>query len=171
MFSSQIAVFASKSRRRFERVALLLVIVFSLGLAGLSSEPDALLVSLRSLLVDLRNELGISSRIEIRIVERDEALVSVRHSEDQPGCFDLRLEEGFARRLTRQELRAVLAHELGHVWIFTHHPFLQTEELANKIAERVIDARQLAEVYRKVSAYRQQKKATALPIAAGLPAP
>lgn len=171
MFFFQIAVFASKSRGRFERVALFLVIVLFLGLTGLSSEPDALLGTLRSLLSDLRSEMGISSPVQIRIVERDEALVSVRHSEDQPGCFDLRLEEGFARQLTRQELRAVLAHELGHVWIFTHHPFLQTEELANEIAERVIDARRLAEVYQKVSAYRQQKKAATLPIAAGLPAP
>ena len=29
-------------------------------------------------------------------------------------------------------------HELGHVWIFTHHPYLQTEQLANRIAMRLV---------------------------------
>jgi hypothetical protein len=36
------------------------------------------------------------------------------------------------------------------VWIFTHHPFLQTEELANQIAMQVVPRDTLAAVYDKV---------------------
>ena len=48
------------------------------------------------------------------------------------------------------ELRAVVAHELGHVWIFTHHPYLQTERLANSIAMRVVSRQNLEKIYDKV---------------------
>jgi hypothetical protein len=43
-----------------------------------------------------------------------------------------------------------VAHELGHVWIFTHHPYLQTERLANSIAMRGVTRESLERVYRKV---------------------
>jgi hypothetical protein len=43
-----------------------------------------------------------------------------------------------------------VAHELGHVWVFTHHPYLQTERLANQIAMRVVSRGSLAGVYRKL---------------------
>ena len=43
-----------------------------------------------------------------------------------------------------------MAHELGHVWIYTHHPFLQTEELANEIAMRVVSRELLESLYQKV---------------------
>jgi len=43
-----------------------------------------------------------------------------------------------------------VAHELGHVWIFTHHPYLHTEELANSIALRLVDRAALDAVYDKV---------------------
>jgi Zn-dependent peptidase ImmA (M78 family) len=47
-------------------------------------------------------------------------------------------------------LKSTVAHELGHVWIFTHHPYLQTESLANQIAERVVSRESLVQVYEKV---------------------
>ena len=59
-------------------------------------------------------------------------------------------EGAFVDSLTDDELRAVVAHELGHVWIFTHHPYLQTEQLANKIALRVVTRETLERVYDKV---------------------
>ena len=52
--------------------------------------------------------------------------------------------------MTADEIDAVVAHELGHVWIFTHHPFLHTEELANQIAMQVVPQDTLAAVYDKV---------------------
>ena len=48
-----------------------------------------------------------------------------------------------------------LAHELGHVWIYTHHPFLQTERLANVIGQRVTDRAALERVYLKLWAYER----------------
>ena len=52
--------------------------------------------------------------------------------------------------LSADEMEAVLAHELGHVWIFTHHPYLQTELLANQVAMRTVSRDALARVYEKV---------------------
>jgi hypothetical protein len=43
-----------------------------------------------------------------------------------------------------------MAHELGHVWVFTHHPYLQTEKLANQIAMRVVTRDSLVSVYQKL---------------------
>src|SRR5262249_34380684 len=59
----------------------------------------------------------------------------------------------FLLMLNDDELRAALAHELGHVWIYTHHPFLQTERLANVIGERVADRTAFEQVYSKLWAY------------------
>jgi hypothetical protein len=36
--------------------------------------------------------------------------------------------------LAGEKLRAVIAHEFGYIWIFTHHPFFQTEALTNQKA-------------------------------------
>ena len=59
------------------------------------------------------------------------------------GGFTLSFEAGFAERLTEDELTAAVAHELGHVWIYTYFPFLQTEQLANEIAMRVVSRESL----------------------------
>jgi predicted Zn-dependent protease len=52
--------------------------------------------------------------------------------------------------LDDNELSASIAHELGHVWIFTHHPYLQTELLANQIALKVVTRENLEKIYEKV---------------------
>jgi hypothetical protein len=36
------------------------------------------------------------------------------------------------------------------VWVFTHHPYLQTEKLANQIAMRVVARDSLVSVYHKL---------------------
>ena len=69
-----------------------------------------------------------------------------------PRALSVSLEAAFLDELTDQELDAVIAHELGHVWIFTHHPFLQTEQLANEIAMQVVSRQTLEAVYAKVRA-------------------
>jgi predicted Zn-dependent protease len=50
----------------------------------------------------------------------------------------------------REELEAAIAHELGHAWVFTHHAYLQTEELANQIAMRMVTRAGPERVYGKV---------------------
>ena len=58
------------------------------------------------------------------------------------GTFRLSLERSFLEQLTPVELKAVIAHSVGHVWIYTHHPYLQTEQLANQIALRAVSPRE-----------------------------
>ena len=59
--------------------------------------------------------------------------------------------------LSDDELLAAVAHELGHVWIFTHHPYLQTEQLANDIAMRLVSRDALAQMYERVWSRRGTK--------------
>jgi len=77
-------------------------------------------------------------------------MMSVEAPTDARQTFLLSVEASFFDTLTDDELEAAVAHELGHVWIFTHHPFLQTEELANKIAMRAVTRETLQRVYAKV---------------------
>ena len=59
-------------------------------------------------------------------------------------------DETFINGLEDSELSASIAHELGHVWIFTHHPYLQTELLANQVALKVVSRENLESIYEKV---------------------
>ena len=107
--------------------------------AALQEEVDA-----------LRSRLSIPVAVSASIVEVNPLLVSVEASKDAAGVFQLSFERRFLANLTADELRAVIAHELGHVWIFTHHPYLQTERLANDVAMRVVSRESLEHVYAKV---------------------
>jgi hypothetical protein len=69
---------------------------------------------------------------------------------DGTRVFQMAFEERFLERLDPDDLKAIVAHELGHVWIFTHHPYLQTERLANSIAMRAVTRESLERVYTKV---------------------
>lgn len=61
------------------------------------------------------------------LVAANPLVVSVERSKEREGAFSMLVDEGFASGLSDEELRAMVAHEIGHVWIFTHHPFLHTE--------------------------------------------
>ena len=100
-------------------------------------------------LVDiLRARLGITAEVRATIVDRDARTLSVQRDPRAPGTFALAVERGFAEGLSAVQLEAALAHELGHVWIYTHHPYLQTEQLANRVAMRAVSRERLVEVYR-----------------------
>jgi hypothetical protein len=94
---------------------------------------------------DLKSRLAIPEPVTVSIVDRNPLMVSV--GPVPGGGFVLSLEASFAERLTEDELSAAVAHELGHVWIYTHFPFLQTEQLANEIAMRVVSRESLVPVY------------------------
>lgn len=106
--------------------------------------------TIQALVDEFRGQLGVTSLVLVSVVPENKWLVSVERSRDQAGAFTLTLDAGFLQALSDDERRAVVAHELGHVWIFTHHPFLQTEELANQIALRLVSREVLEEVYEKV---------------------
>jgi hypothetical protein len=93
---------------------------------------------------DLKSRLAIPQTVTVSIVDRNPLMVSVA---PVSGGFALSFEAGFVERLTGDDLTAAIAHELGHVWIYTHFPFLQTEQLANEIAMRVVSRESLVPVY------------------------
>jgi hypothetical protein len=98
----------------------------------------------------LRRRLDILESVLVTVVDHNPLVMSVETLSGRSGPFVITADEAFARSLTDEEMQAALAHELGHVWIFTHHPYQQTERLANDVALRVISADVLVPVYEKV---------------------
>jgi hypothetical protein len=94
-------------------------------------------------------KLTMTHKVAVAVVPKNPLMVSVEYTDTSIG-FLLSVEEDFVSELTHEELEAAIAHELGHVWIFTHHPFLQTEVLANQIAQRLVPRSSLVQVYEKV---------------------
>jgi len=107
---------------------------------------------IKGLIEELKKQMAIPQEIEPVFVPKNELIVSVQPVRERPGVYQISFEEDFLNTLDDGELRAVIAHELGHVWIFTHHPYLQTEDLANSIAFKVVTQDSLDRVYDKVRA-------------------
>jgi hypothetical protein len=131
------------------------IVTFALATA-LSSAAERAPVSaaaeekLQSLVSNLKTRLSISVPVVVSIVPTDPLVMSVKPPAGPDDPFLLSVDAVFLDQLTDDELEAALAHELGHLWVFTHHPFLQTEELANQIAMRVVSRESLERVYAKV---------------------
>jgi Zn-dependent protease with chaperone function len=127
-------------------------ILFTLTRAAAApAEPAALVADRIQAVVDrLRSELGIPESVDVSIEPEVALIVSVKAPSSPGEPFRLAIESRFLARLEPEELDAALAHELGHVWVFTHHPYLQTERLANQIAMRVVSRASLAGVYHKL---------------------
>lgn len=98
---------------------------------------------------EFKSRLPLPQRVAVLVVPKNPLMVSVEFDDADAG-FLLSMQEDFVGELTDEELQAAIAHELGHVWIFTHHPFLQTEALANQIAQRLVTRDSLVQVYEKV---------------------
>src|SRR5262245_37197941 len=105
---------------------------------------------IQDLVNKLKIRMSIPDMVVVSIVEHNQLVVSVERARDGTNAFSLSIDRDFLEGLTADEIDAVVAHELGHVWIFTHHPFLHTEELANQIAMQVVPQDTLATVYDKV---------------------
>jgi hypothetical protein len=135
-------------------VAVLALFVCSFSARMLGAErADALSAAegkLQTIVSDLKSRLQITSEIAVSIVPSNALMMSVEAPTETRKTFLLSVEASFLNTLTDDELEAAVAHELGHVWIFTHHPFLQTEELANRIAMRAVKRENLERVYVKV---------------------
>jgi hypothetical protein len=132
--------------------AFVLVLLSGSGHAATSRVPPryADAARIQSLVDNLRARLTLSHPVAVSLVPANALLVSVEAADDEGRGFKLSLEDRFVRGLDADELSAVVAHELGHVWIFTHHPYLQTERLANEIAMRIVPRDTLRRVYAKV---------------------
>jgi hypothetical protein len=105
---------------------------------------------IQSVVDDLLSRLALPQKVGVAVVPKNPLMLSVESVDDGSDAFLLSLEEDFLGELTDEELQAAIAHELGHVWIFTHHPFLQTEALANRIAMRIVSRESLVQVYEKL---------------------
>jgi Zn-dependent protease with chaperone function len=123
-------------------------------LIGLAVQMDARepgsLNALQELVNSLKAQLGIDAIVSAAIVPTNPLLVSVRPVDGGPAKFQMAFEERFLTGLDEDDLKAIIAHELGHVWIYTHHPYLQTERLANTVAMRAVPRESLERVYSKL---------------------
>jgi hypothetical protein len=108
------------------------------------------LAQLQQLTDDLRDGLAIEPAVIVTLVDHNPLRASVGPMKDREGTFLLSMERGFIDTLADDELEAVVAHELGHVWIYSNHPYLQTEQLANRIALRRVTRDSLERVYEKL---------------------
>jgi Zn-dependent protease with chaperone function len=104
----------------------------------------------QSIIDEMRGRLGLQPLVRAQPVSENSRVASVRRDSEQRNAFVISIQEDFLDSLTDEELSAVAAHELGHIWIFTHHPFLQTEELANEIALRAVSRAALDQLYDKL---------------------
>jgi len=107
-------------------------------------------VSLQDLTDDLRGRLQINERVHVTLVDHNPLVMSVETLAGRTGPFVISVDRDFIQELNHVEVEAAIAHELGHVWIYTHEPYLQTERLANDIAMRVVSRSAFEPVYEKV---------------------
>jgi len=137
------------SHRHFLALACLPLIVIGLT-ARIDANEVPSTVALQSLVDDLKTQLGIDAVVDAAVVAKNSLVVSVQPVDGAAGTFRMEFEGPFLPSLDQDELKAVIAHELGHVWIYTHHPYLQTELLANTVAMRAVPRATLERVYGKV---------------------
>jgi hypothetical protein len=112
--------------------------------------------TLQSVIDELRVQLALPVEVTASVVPANSLLVSVRPVGGR-SSFEMSFQESFLDGLDADEVRTIVAHELGHVWIFTHHPYLQTELGANNIALRLVTRESLERVYGKVWAQKGVK--------------
>ena len=129
----------------------LLITLNASAMAAPGAEPVALAAQRLQAVVDrLRAQLGIPERVNVSVLPQVALVVSVEPPGEHGEPFRLAIEDRFLERLSHEELDAAMAHELGHVWVFTHHPYLQTERLANEIAMQVVTRDSLVSVYHRL---------------------
>ncbi len=140
-------------------VGVALVLVTARWAAAAAPHSDASAARVQRAVDLVRVALEIDASVVVELVDVNPRVASVQPVEGRAGVFLLSVQEDFLEQLADDELEAMVAHELGHVWIFTHHPYLQTEQLANRVAMRRVTRDQLERVYRKVwgvSGYKQE---------------
>src|SRR5215212_2626099 len=118
---------------------VLLLWLLPLRLDAMASTIDGVneksgIVSLQNLTDDLRGRLEIKERVHVTLVDHNPLVMSVETLNGRGGPFVISVDREFIGELNHVEVEAALAHELGHVWIYTHQPFVQTEQFANDIA-------------------------------------
>ena len=106
------------------------------------------------IVTDFRHRLGIAQHVTVSIVSGNSHLASATCSSARTQEYEISFDAGFLRALDDGELDAAVAHEMGHVWIFTHFPYLQTESLANQQALKLVSRSELQKIYEKMWKWR-----------------
>ena len=136
------------ARHNLIHLLCLPTIVIGVAVTPEAREPRSA-PALQAVVDTLKARLGIEAAVSAVIVPTNTLLVSVQPVDGRIR-FEMAFEERFLAGLDQADLEAIVAHELGHVWIFTHHPYLQTERLANTVAMRAVPRANLERVYSKV---------------------
>ncbi len=130
---------------------LLFAVAILVGLTGqMDAREPVSAGALQELVNRLKDQLGIDAIVSAALVPSNPLLVSVQPVDGAPATFQMAFEQQFLAGLDADDLKAIVAHELGHVWIFTHHPYLQTERLANTVAMRAVSRESLERIYNRV---------------------
>jgi hypothetical protein len=144
------------SPRTSRHLSALVLVLLTISSRRLAAEENALNIhpveQIGLILKGLCDDLSLQASIEVSIVAHNERMVSVERGISHD-AFLLSFDEQFLTSLTDEELTAAVAHELGHIWIFSHHPYLQTEALANQIAMRTVSRESLKKMYLKLWAH------------------
>jgi len=101
----------------------------------------------------LATALGVPGHVEVVVVTRNDLVVSVEPLSKPEDGYRVVFDQRFFERLDDDEIAAALAHEIGHVWIYSHFPFLQTEALANEVALKVTPRKAMESLYSKLWVY------------------
>jgi hypothetical protein len=138
------------------RVLLLVVVVVVQGIELTAFTPKTTgtrVARLDEVAGGLATAMGVPKRVEVVLVARNDLIVSVEPMLPPDDGYRVIFEQKFFDQLTDDEVSAALAHEIGHVWIYSHFPFLQTEALANEVALKVVSRKPLESLYGKLWAY------------------
>jgi Zn-dependent protease with chaperone function len=114
-----------------------------------SDHNDLDLEKLQEIAAQRASLLGIPQDIHVVVVPNNKMVISVERDSNGKS-YRLLIDQKFMDQLDDDDVVTAIAHELGHVWIFTHHPYLQTEALANQIAMRTVTRAHLAALYKKL---------------------
>lgn len=139
-----------RSRWFFALCVIAPALIASASVAAAPPASERRTRQLQRVLDRVKQRLGLNDAVSVELVAKNPHLISVEAPSRKGGPFLVRVEQQMVDLLSTDELEAALAHELGHVWVFTHHPFLQTEQLANDVAMRVVSRDTLVRVYDKV---------------------
>jgi hypothetical protein len=107
---------------------------------------------LEKIATGLAETLELRKRVQVVIVPENDRIISVEPFLSGEG-YRVEIEGAFFDELTEEEVTAALAHEIGHMWIFAHPPYLQSEALANEIALKVVPRKPLETLYAKLWSY------------------
>jgi hypothetical protein len=132
---------------------IILAIVFVFLASGPSAEEwnSKHMERINPIVAKFAKELNLNIHVTI-----SSKVALLAHCEHTGGNnFTLAFEYGLLSILDDEELQAIIAHELGHAWIFTHHPYLQTEPLANEVAMslEMTEYDNLSRLYKKLEKY------------------